>query len=191
MLIMVVCVSKQARPKDGSCPLTIRENIAYIMGQGPWSKGEECGDNTFNTAYTDYHGDTRHEQLAWQRVSILHLLNIKGFFLVSLSRESFQLVSLNRPSEYWNLIPKTIMQNWDVIITLNSDHDMSPQTRNLHQDNGDHGSNAVRHEAVTLSWSLHRVWQHWHWRPNIRITLRQCLQRHLRRTNTSTWDPMP
>ena len=45
----------------------------------------------------------------------------------------------------------------EMSLTLNSDHDMSPQTRNLHQDNGDHGSNAVNHEAVTLSWSLHRV----------------------------------
>ena len=30
-----------------------------------------------------------------------------------------------------------------------------------------------------------------HWRPNIRISLRQCSQWHLRRTNTSTWDPIP
>ena len=156
---MVVCVYKQARPKDGSCPLTIRENIAYIMGQRPWSIGEECGDNTFNTAY----------RLSWRVwtiptpdmsnwLDILHYKILKDSFLshwadnhsnwcLSIGLQNIGISSLK-------LSCKTKMS-----LTMNSDHDMSLLTRNLHQDNGDHGSNAVRHDAVTVSWSLHLVWR--------------------------------
>ena len=38
MLIMVVCVAQaQAGPLVGRAHKTIRENIAYIVGQGAWS----------------------------------------------------------------------------------------------------------------------------------------------------------